>query len=92
MKIIVQKRPHPEAYYGYERQGCWHWFGAGRLGEDVFANSFKAMKDGKLYCLLDPLLLDTFPAALSGEVEDKSIFRKIDKDDNYVLAIMNIKR
>ena len=50
------------------------------------------MKDGKLYCLLDPLLLDTFPAALSGEVEDKSIFRKIDKDDNYVLAIMNIKR
>ena len=92
MEIIVQKRPHPEAYYGYERQGCWHWFGAGRLGEDVFANSFKAMKDGKLYCLLDPLLLDTFPAALSGEVEDKSIFRKIDKDDNYVLAIMNIKR
>ena len=94
MEIIVQKRPHPEAYYGYERQGCWHWFGAGRLGEDVFANSFKAMKEGKLYCLLDPLLLDSFPTELLAKVKekDKPILGQIDKEDNYVLAIMNIKR
>lgn len=52
------------------------------------------MKEGKLYCLLDPLLLDSFPTELLAKVKekDKPILGQIDKEDNYVLAIMNIKR
>ena len=88
MEIIVQKRPCPEAYYGYKSSNSWHWFGAGRLGEDVFANSFKALVDGNLYCLLDPLLIDSFPDVLLEKVRDKSALGRINKEDNYVLAIL----
>lgn len=40
-----------DSYYGLLSGGDWHWFSAGKPGQDVFAGSFKEMKDGIIYCL-----------------------------------------
>ena len=91
MGVLVQKSPRPEAYYGFDNRGTWHWFSAGELGNDVFADSFKVLTDGALYCLLDPLLIDSFPTELLEKVKDKTVFYKVNKEDNYILAILYMR-
>ena len=68
-------------YYGYGAG-----FSAGKPGQDVFAGSFKEMKDGIIYCLLEPATISTFPSSLKKRLSNPEILNSISEEDNRVIA------
>lgn len=75
-----------DSYYGLLSGGDWHWFSAGKPGQDVFAGSFKEMKDGIIYCLLEPATISTFPSSLKKRLSNPEILNNINEEGNRVIA------
>ena len=75
-----------DSYYGLLSGADWHWFSAGKPGQDVFAGSFKEMKDGIIYCLLEPATISTFPSSLKKRLSNPEILNNINEEDNRVIA------
>lgn len=84
--INVQKQMDVYSHCGFYSKDKWIWFGTGKVGADVFANSFNQIKDGALYCLLDPSLIDTFPSSLRKLILNPEILERAGEDDNYIVA------
>lgn len=92
VNILVQKGMEQDSYYGLLSGGDWHWFSAGKPGQDVFAGSFKEMKDGIIYCLLEPATISTFPSSLKKRLSNPEILNSISEEDNCVIAKLHLTK
>ena len=84
--INVQKQMDLYSYCGVCSEDKWIWFGTGKVGSDLFANSFNQIKEGALYCLFDPSLIGTFPSSLRKLILNPEILDSVGEDDNYIVA------
>lgn len=78
-------------YCGLFLSGRWDWFLAGKEGSDVLSKAFQNLKDGVLYCLLDPALLSTFPSSLKSLAQNPEVLESVSEEDNYILAKITLK-
>ena len=44
------------------------------------------MKDGIIYCLLEPATISTFPSSLKKRLSNPEILNNINEEDNRVIA------
>lgn len=77
-------------YCGLFLAGRWNWFLAGKEGSDVMSKAFQDLKDGVLYCLLDPALISTFPSSLKSLVQNPEVLKSTSEEDNYIVAKLNL--
>lgn len=78
-------------YCGLFLDGRWNWFLAGKEGSDALSKAFQTLKDGVLYCLLDPALMSTFPSSLKSLAMNPEALESTSDGDNYILAKITLK-
>lgn len=88
--IALQRQATQSNYCGLYVDGQWRWFKAGEVGQDVLANAFRQIKDGTVFCLLDPSMMSTLPTAFRKKATNPEALEVIGEEDNYVLAKLNL--
>ncbi len=90
VSFSLQKQTEAYTYCGLYVRNQWCWFLAGKVGADVMSNAFQTVKDGVLYCLLDPALMNTLPVSLKKLAINAEVLDNLSVDDNYIIAKLNL--
>ena len=88
----VQKGMDLNSYGGLFTGANWIWFGIGKFGENVLAGAFHQLRDGVLYCLLDPSLISGYPSSLKAVTVNPDVLDSISEESNYIIAKIQLKR
>lgn len=88
----VQKGMDLNSYGGLFTGANWIWFGIGKFGENVLAGAFHQLRDGVLYCLLDPSLISGYPSSLKAVTVNPDVLDSIREESNYIIAKIQLKR
>lgn len=67
-------------------------FDFGKSGENVLAGAFHQLRDGVLYCLLDPSLISGYPSSLKAVTVNPDVLDSISEESNYIIAKIQLKR
>jgi len=90
VEVFIQTKEDVSYKYALCSKNEWSWFSEDK-NHEFFSNSFRAIRDKQLFCLVSPEKLCTIPEKLMDFGVDFSSLSTLSRESNYVVFTITLK-